>query len=59
MTDYLSEAQRDLNFYIETMYLWDEVEAAWSFPEQFTLEFQAWLKKKAQEKAQELMDTNP
>jgi len=38
MTDYLSEAQRDLNFYIETMYLWDEVEAAWSFPEQFTLE---------------------
>ena len=59
MNDCLGELQADLNFYIEAMFLWTDVEAAWDFPEAFTKEFESWLKKKTIEKAKELMEYNP
>lgn len=59
MNDYQSELQQDLNFLIEAMFLWTDVEAAWEFPEAFTKEFEAWLKKKTIEAAEALMETNP
>ncbi len=58
-TDYQTELQSDLNFLLETMFLWTDVEAACEFPEAFTKKFEAWLKKKTMEKAQELMEYNP
>lgn len=59
MTDHQTEMQDDLNFLIETMFLWTDVEAAWEFPEAFTKEFEAWLKKKTIETAESLMEINP
>lgn len=59
MQDYQSELQNDLHFYIETMYLWTEVEDGWEFPEEFCKEFEAWLKAKAQQVAKELMNYDP
>ena len=57
--DYLSQVQTDLTFFIEAMFLWTDVEAAWEFPAEFSKRFEAWLKKKTQEKAEELMEYNP
>lgn len=59
MADYQSELQADLNFYIETMFLWTDVEAMWDFPESFSKEFEAWLKKKTVETVQALKELNP
>lgn len=59
MGDYQGELQSDLNFLIETMFLWTDVEAAWEFPEKFTKEFESWLKKKTMETAKALMEYNP
>lgn len=58
-TDYQSELQEDLKMLVDTMFLWTDVEAAWEFPEEFTKEFEAWLKKKTIEAAEALMEINP
>ena len=58
-TDCQSELQADLKLLVELMFLWTDVEAAWEFPEAFTKEFEAWLKKKTVETAEALMEINP
>lgn len=57
--DYYTEAMNDLNRYVELMFLWTDVEAAWEFDKEFSLKFEAWLGKKAQETAEDLMELNP
>ncbi len=59
MDDYQTQLQNDLNFYIETMFLWTDVEAGWEFPKEFSKEFEAWLKKKTMETAKTLIEHNP